>query len=50
MIQRRYLQLKLSRDLKVCDGMPHVQWYIEGLKLWLKSEPKRAKRKGGVGR
>lgn len=48
-IERRYLQLKLSRDLRN-KYYAQAALYITDLKAWLKGSPKRTARKGGLGR
>ena len=48
-IQRRYLQLYLSR-LKRRLSLSHKRSVIELVQQWVRNQPMRAKRKGGVGK
>jgi len=48
-IERRYLQLKLQRD-KRKYSIAVVRDYIGSLQAWLRQQPARTKRKGGIGR
>lgn len=49
-IARRYLQLKLNRDLRSGRFGALTKAYIVSLKTWLKGQPRRTRRPGGVGR
>ena len=46
-IQRRYLQLKLNRDLRSGKYGAMTKAYIVGLKTWVTSTRKRAGKKAG---
>lgn len=48
-IERRYLQLKLQRD-KRRYSLCAVREYIGTLQLWLRQQPARTHKPGGIGR
>lgn len=48
-IERRYLQLKLSRDKRKIS-LATTREYISSLQAWVRNQLKRTKKKGGLGK